>query len=88
MPQPNLATQLNAALPIVQPDRTMTPTFRDFMNDVYRAFEIRGSGSPEGVVAAPQYSRYLDIDGTAGNLEYRKMLTDIAGDKSQGWVAV
>ena len=80
--------QLNAALPIVLKDGTMTPAMRDFMNDVFRAFEIRGSGSPEGVIAAPQYSRYLDIDGTAGNLEYRKMLTDIAGDKKQGWVAV
>lgn len=66
----------------------MTPVFRDYMNDVNRLFEIRGSGSPEGVIAAPQYSRYLDIDGTAGNLEYRKMLPDIGGDKSQGWVAV
>jgi hypothetical protein len=88
MPPPNLTTQLNAALPIVLPDRSMTPPFRDFMNDVFRTFEIRGSGSPEGVIAAPQYARYLDIDGTAGALEYRKMLTDIAGDKTQGWVAI
>ena len=80
--------QLNAARPVVLPDRTMTPELRDFMNDVYRTFEIRGSGSPEGVVAAPQFSRYLDIDGVAGSLEYRKMLPHIGGDKKQGWVAV
>lgn len=80
--------QLNSSLPIVFPDGTMQVPFRDFMNLLARNLEIMGSGSPEGVIAAPQYSRYLDIDGTAGALEYRKMLTDVAGDKTQGWVAV
>ena len=88
MPLPNTTPQLNAALPIVLKDGTMAPAMRDFMSAVYRIFELRGSGSPEGVVAAPQFSRYLDIDGVAGSLEYRKMLPHIGGDKTQGWKAV
>jgi hypothetical protein len=88
MPQLDRTPQLNAALPIVLKDGSMAPAMRDFMAAVYRTFEIRGSGSPEGVIAAPQFSRYLDIDGVAGSLEYRKMLPHIGGDKTQGWKAV
>ena len=53
MPQLDRTPQLNAALPIVLKDGSMAPAMRDFMAAVYRTFEIRGSGSPEGVIAAP-----------------------------------
>lgn len=80
--------QLNAALPIVGKDGTMEPAFRDQMNKVNKNLPLTGIGSPEGVVFAPQFSLYLDTAGVSGSIEYRKMLTDISGDRKQGWVAV
>jgi hypothetical protein len=80
--------QLNAALPIVFGDGTMQAPFRDQMNRLNNALPLVGVGSPEGVLEAPQYSLYIDSAGTAGNIEYRKMLTDIAGDRSMGWLLV
>jgi hypothetical protein len=47
-----------------------------------------GTGSPEGVVEARQYSLYINSAGTTGSIEYRKMLPDIGGDITQGWIAV
>jgi hypothetical protein len=80
--------RLNAAQPIVQPDGTMAQPFRQFTQDASLSIPIIGTGSPEGVVEARQYSLYIDSAGTTGSLQYRKMQPDIGGDKSQGWVAV
>lgn len=80
--------QLNAGQPIVREDRTMQQPFMDQMNLLNRYLPIIGTGSPEGVVEALQYSLYLDSTGIAGSIEYRKMLPDIGGDRSQGWLAV
>ena len=80
--------RLNAAQPIVQPDGTMAQPFRQFTQDASLSIPIVGTGSPEGVVEARQYSLYIDSAGTTGSLQYRKMQPDIGGDKSQGWVAV
>jgi hypothetical protein len=49
---------------------------------------IVGEGSPEGVQEGEIYSLYLDSLGTAGTIQYRKMLPDIGGDTKQGWVLV
>ena len=78
-------TQLNASQPIVFDDGTMQQPFREQMNRLNSALPITGTGSPEGVVTAAQFTLYLDVDGAAGNIEYRKMLSDIGGDKSKGW---
>ena len=80
--------QLNAGQPIVRVDGTMQQPFQDQMNTLYRYLPIIGTGSPEGVIEALQYSLYLDSAGVSGSIEYRKMLTDIAGDKTMGWIAV
>jgi hypothetical protein len=40
------------------------------------------------VVEARQYSLYIDANGSTGSIEYRKMQPSIAGDTSQGWIAV
>ena len=80
--------QLNASQPIVFPDGTMQAPFREQMNLLARYLPIIGVGSPEGVVEAQQFSLYLDSAGISGSIEYRKMLPDIGGDKSQGWMAV
>jgi len=79
---------LNASQPIVDDKGTMSQAFRTWTLSVSLEIPIYGTGSPEGVVTARLYQKYVDSTGTTGALEYRKMLPDIAGDKSQGWVAV
>ena len=80
--------RLNAAQPIVDSDGTMAQPFRQFTQDASLSIPIVGSGSPEGVVEARQYSLYIDSTGSSGSIEYRKMQPDIGGDVTQGWVAV
>lgn len=80
--------RLNQAQPIVNSTGTMEQPFRQWTQDVSLAIPIIGSGSPEGVVEARQYSIYLDTAGSAGSIQYRKMLPEIGGDRTQGWVLV
>ena len=80
--------RLNAANPIVEDNGTMTQQFRNWTIDASLSIPIVGVGSPEGVVSARQYSLYINSTGTAGNIEYRKMLPDIGGDVTQGWLLV
>ena len=75
--------QLQASVPIVDSDGTMTQEFRDYMNLLSRYIPIIGAGSPEGVVEALQYALY--IDSVTGQ-EYRKLEPEIGGDRSKGWV--
>ena len=72
--------------PITDGDQKMSQAFRTWTIRVTELFPLIGHGSPEGAVEAPLYSLYIDADGTTGAIEYRKMQTDIAGDKKQGWV--
>ena len=61
----------------------------DFLKHVAAlSIPITGTGSPEGVVEAVQFSLYLDSAGSAGSIQYRKMQPEIAGDRRRGWVAV
>lgn len=83
-----IVPRLNAAQPIVSANGTMEQPFRQFTQDASLSIPIIGEGSPEGVVEARQYSLYIDANGTAGNIQYRKMQPDVAGDKSQGWLLV
>lgn len=80
--------KLNAAQPIVGENGMMADAFRTWALMVSNALPITGTGSPEGVVTSPLFSLYLDDAGTAGNIEWRKMSSDIAGDKSKGWLQV
>jgi hypothetical protein len=66
----------------------MAQPFRQFTQDASLSIPIVGTGSPEGVITARQYSLYIDSTGSAGSIEYRKMQPDIAGDVTKGWVAV
>jgi hypothetical protein len=80
--------RLNVAQPIVEQDGTMAQPFRQFTQDASLSIPIVGSGSPEGVVEARQYSLYIDSTGSSGSIEYRKMQPERGGDVTQGWVAV
>jgi len=66
----------------------MSQAFRTWALEVSNSLPIIGTGSPEGVVDAPQYSLYLDDAGGPGAVQYRKMQPDIAGDTKKGWIAV
>lgn len=79
---------LNAGQPIIDAKGTMSQAFRTWTLDASLSIPIIGTGSPEGVVVARQYQLYIDADGTAGAIEYRKMLPDVGGDTSQGWILV
>lgn len=79
---------LEAALAIVNNDGTMTDTFRAFMLTVDRYLPRFGEGSPEGVVTAPLYTLYIDTTAATAPIEYRKVASQVGGDKSKGWEAV
>jgi hypothetical protein len=80
--------KLNVAQPIVENNGTMSQAFRQFTQEASLSIPIVGTGSPEGVVEAVQYSLYLDRTGSAGAIQYRKMIPSIANDRKQGWVLV
>ncbi len=80
--------KLNQGQPIVDPDGTMAQPFRQFTQEASLSIPITGTGSPEGVVEAVQFSLYLDTSGSAGSIAYRKMQPDVAGDRTKGWIAV
>lgn len=52
------------------------------------SLKLLGSGSPEGVIFAAQYSEYIDQDASTGSILYIKMQAEIGGDTSKGWVKV
>lgn len=83
-----MAELLNASQPIVGKNGTMEQPFRTQMIRLANNLPIVGTGSPEGALEAPQFNLYLDSLGTTGTIEYRKMQTDIAGDRKKGWVLV
>ena len=83
-----MSYKLNAGQPIVESNGTMSQAFRQFTQEASLSIPIIGSGSPEGVIEAVQYSLYLDTTGAAGAIQYRKMLPSIAGDRKQGWILV
>lgn len=83
-----MTTRLQAAQPIVEDNGTMAQAFRTWTIEVTRSLVIVGTGTPEGVLEAPQYSLYLDEAVPATPVQYRKMLPDIAGDRTMGWAAL
>lgn len=78
----------NTSFPIVDTNGFPTQAFRDYLFKLGFLVPITGTGSPEGVIEAPQYSIYLDTTAAAGSIQYRKMLTSISGDTTQGWKLV
>lgn len=78
--------EINSNNPIVTAAGTMTQLFRTWVLSVVRESTIFGDGSPEGIVTAPQFALYIDRNGTTGAIAYRKMLAEVGGDRSKGWV--
>jgi len=80
--------QLNVSEPIVYPDGTMQPVFQKQMNRYESQVPLVGAGDPNGVVEGFYLQEYINITGSTGSIEWRKMLPDVGGDKTLGWVAV
>lgn len=74
--------------PLVDENGYPSETLQQANISITRAIKILGTGSPEGVVSAMQYSEYIDITGSAGSSHYWKKDTDVAGDTSKGWQLV
>ena len=81
-------TLLQAAQAIVRTDGTMEEPFRYWAQLITQLQPIVDTGSPEGVFEAAQYTLYIDETDPLNPVQYRKMLTDIGGDRTQGWVQV
>jgi hypothetical protein len=81
-----MSYKLNVGQPIVEANGTMSQAFRQFTQETSLSIPIVGTGSPEGVIEAVQYSLYLDDSGSAGAIQYRKMLPSIGGDRKKGWI--
>jgi len=83
-----MSYKLNVGQPIVEDNGTMSQAFRQFTQEASLSIPIVGTGSPEGVIEAVQYSLYLNGSGSAGAIQYRKMLPSIGGDRTKGWILV
>jgi len=80
--------RLEAAQPIVLEDGTMAQAFRTWALNVTDNITIIGTGTPEGIVEAPQFSTYIDQDGSTGTILYIKKLAQITDDIKKGWILV
>ena len=79
---------LNAGQPIVDSSGKMSQAFRSFTLEASLSIPIVGTGSPDGVVEARQFQLYIDSAGLAGAIEYRKMVSEIGGNRKLGWKLV
>ena len=77
---------LNVAQPIVENNGTMSQQLQEWSTLLTRLLPFNGDGSPEGIVEAKQYSRYVQDDGSSGSVCWIKLVDDIGGDKTTGWV--
>lgn len=79
---------LNIDVQILDENGAMTEEFHNWVSSVYRRGLLVGTGSPEGNIEAEVGREYLDDTGSAGAVKFIKQLPDIAGDRTQGWVAI
>ena len=84
----NKVTPPTTTRPIIDERGEMVQELRTWTQIITDQSLIRGTGSPESVVEAPQDAVYMDDAGTASNIVYIKRDADIAGDKTKGWILV
>lgn len=80
--------KLNSTQPIVESDATPLQAFRTWALQVSNNIPFVSTGTPEGVVEAPQYSLFIDEAVPLTPVQYRKMLPEIGGDRTKGWAVV
>jgi len=81
-------SRLTNKRPIVDEKGVTTQEARSYFNSVNNLLMITGEGSPESAVSAIQGALYTDLSGTTGTVLYVKILSDISGDDTRGWVLV
>ena len=79
---------VNQSAPFVDNRGFLTLSAAKEMNDLLREIPIYGNGSPEGVIEALQYQKYVDRTGTPGAIVYIKMQPQIGGDRKKGWEVI
>lgn len=79
---------LDRMTPVVDQQGRPTQILQLFSEELANMSLIIGEGSPEGIISARQGREYMDTLGASGSIKYIKQLSDIAGDKKQGWVLV
>lgn len=84
---PQDPTKYPTVQPMLAGDGTPSRPWQEWEQKVSKSVPIVGTGSPEGVVEALQYQEYIDETDTSAPVIYRKMLTNIGGDRSKGWVS-
>lgn len=75
-------------IPIADDMGNMEASLRSFTQKLAARALIIGSGNPESVIQAEQGALFMDEDAASGDVLYIKRLSDIGGDKTQGWRAV
>jgi hypothetical protein len=73
------------SMPIVDAQGRPTEIFWSWLFQINQLQIITGTGSPEGAVSAQELRLYEDTDAAAGSNLYIKRLSDIGGDRTQGW---
>jgi hypothetical protein len=61
---------------------------RNWTKNITEQSVIVGEGSPEGVVQAVLTAQYMDSLGSTGSILYIKLVNDIMGDTTKGWILV
>lgn len=74
--------------PAVNEDGSPSTQVNSWFREITNQAVIVGTGSPEGVIEAPQASSYMDDAGVAGAICYIKRDADVSGDKTMGWVLI
>ena len=80
--------KLNASQKIVNDDGSPTAAFLQYLSKIAESVVLVGTGTPEGALAAPQYTVYVDEAVPLTPVTYRKMLPEVGGDRSKGWATV
>jgi hypothetical protein len=83
-----LISQLIRSQPVTDDDNEMSQRFYTWTQAITNLQILTGSGSPESVIEASITTLYMNTAGTAGNILYIKKLSDISGDRTQGWILV
>jgi hypothetical protein len=73
------------SFPIVNDAGMTSQAFQRYLSQLDLCVLLKGDGSPEGALEAPQYSRYFDRTGVAGSRMYLKVHRSIANDPTMGW---
>lgn len=85
---PQTQAKLNINQPLVDEGGMAEQVFREWVLRVVDTMVVVGTGTPEGVLEAPQYTLYVDEDTPLVPVQYRKMLPEVGGDRTKGWATV